>query len=594
MTTKPRIVERPCDDDVLIAAQQLSLHPVAQRVLANRATKYGVDPDGVIDCGLQDLDSPLSLPDVEVAAERIATAIMNGEVIGLETDHDVDGVTSHAVLYQALNQFFHHPKEKIRSYIGHRLNEGYGLSDALCDRILADEVRPTLIVTADNGSSDGPRITRLRQAGIETVVTDHHGMPDEGSPVDAIACVSPARADSQFPDAMIAGVMVSFLLMCVVRQRLIGAGHLPVSASRMTPLLDYVALGTVADCVSLARSRNNRAVIKAGLGPINNGSRPCWQAIRPHLGDESKPLSSSDLGFGIGPRINAVGRLDDAMVGVRFLLAESVNEAAQYVEELNKGNLLRREIENELKEEAMEVGELQVESGRTVVQVCLTQGHAGVHGIVASRLVERFGRPAVCFSPKVGEPGVLTGSARGIEGMHVRNAMKEVDARAPGLLIRFGGHEGAGGLTLRESDFPKFEALYEQVVTEQVAGRKLEPLVITDGLIDTRQITAELISGLQALEPYGREFESPLFTAAFKVMSASSMGADKTHWRFKLIGAEGGIFEAVWFNAGEECPLDMSDLWRLAFTPELNWWRGNAKLQLMIRAAEQVPFSQGD
>jgi single-stranded-DNA-specific exonuclease len=581
-----RIVEREINEDILASTQQLDLHPVAQRVLAGRASKYGTDPATVIDCGLRDLDSPATLPDIDVAAARIAQAISDGEVIGLETDHDVDGVTSHAVLYRALHDFFGHPREKIRSYIGHRLKEGYGLSDALCDRILADEIRPTLIITADNGSSDAPRIQRLRALGVDTVVSDHHGMPEEGPPADAVACVSPARPDSAFPDPLIAGVMVSFLLMCAVRQRLMEQKLLAPDAQRLTSLLDYVALGTVADCVSLVRSRNNRAVIRAGLTPINQGARPCWRAIRPFLGDPAKPVTSQDLAFSIGPRINAVGRLDDAMVGVKFLLSETDQEAARWVEELNRGNVLRREIESDLKDEAMLVGELQVESGRTIIQVCLTEGHAGVHGIVASRLVEAFGRPAVCFSAKLGEPGVLTGSARGVEGMHIRDAMQRVEELQPGLLMKFGGHEGAGGLTLKEADFPEFERLFEQIVSEQVGERTLEPLIITDGIIETNQISEGMIDGFQALEPFGREFEAPLLVGRFKMMSGKPMGQTGVHWRFKLIGVEGGIFEAVWFNAGETCPLSMSGFYRVAFTPDLNWWNGRAKMQLMIRAAE--------
>lgn len=581
-----RIVEREIDEATLAATQLLKLHPIAERVLAGRASKYGIDPGTILNCTLRDLDSPATLPDIGVGSERIVRAIKDGEVIGLETDHDVDGVTSHAVLYRALADYFGHPKSKIRSYIGHRLEEGYGLSQKLCDRILSDDIRPTLIVTADNGSSDAQRITILRQNGIDTVVTDHHGMPEEGPPADAIACISPARPDSAFADPLIAGVMVSFLLMCVVRLRLIEDGFLKPDSPRLSGLLDYVALGTVADCVSLVRSRNNRAVIRAGLGPISSGARPCWRAIRPFLGDQAKPVTTSDLAYGIGPRINAVGRLDDAMVGVRFLLSETDEEANRWAAELNTGNELRKEIEAELKDEAVMVGELQVECERTVLQVCLTDGHAGVHGIVASRLVERFGRPSVCFSAKQGEPGILVGSARGVEGMHIRDAMQRTEDLSPGLLVRFGGHAGAGGLTIREENFPLFERTFESVVSAQIAGKVLEPLTITDGTVSTRDVTEGMLEAFQQLEPFGREFEAPLLVGRFKMMSAKPMGASKQHWRFKLIGLEGGVFEAVWFNAGETCPISMSGLYRLAFSPELNWWNGRAKMQLLVRAAE--------
>lgn len=585
---KARIVQREIDEATLSAVKQLNLHPAAETVLAGRAAKHGLDPAGIISFSLRNLDSPASLPDIDVGAQRIVQAIQSGEVIGLETDHDVDGVTSHAVLYNALTAMGH-PSEKIRSYIGHRLEEGYGLSDALCDRILADEIKPSLIITADNGSSDGPRIARLLEHGIETVVTDHHGMPQEGPPAAAVACISPVRPDSQFPDPLIAGVMVCFLVMCYVRQQLIENGTLPDTTPRLTSLLDFVALGTVADCVSLARSHNNRAVIKAGLQPINEGSRPCWRAIRPYLGDMSKPLSSSDLAFGIGPRINAVGRLDDAMVGVKFLLSTTDQEAARWADELNKGNLLRREIESELKDEAMMVGEIQAEAGRSIIQVCLTEGHAGVHGIVASRLVEAFGRPTICFSEKLGEPDILTGSARGVEGMNVYEALHLVEELHPGLLLKFGGHEGAGGLSIYAKDFSVFEKLMERVVTEQIAGKALEPLTITDGIIPTSLINDELMAALQGLEPYGREFEAALFEGHFKMISAKPMGQTKQHWRINLVGVEGGVFEGVWFNAGEDCPISMEGFYKLAFSPELNWWNGRAKMQLLVRNAVPAP-----
>lgn len=579
--------ERPCDPHTLDQARGLPLHPIVQRVLANRASKYGLVPAEIIDTGLEHLDSPMTLPDIDVAANRLADAVQEGEVIGLETDHDVDGVTSHAVLYKALTDYFGHPADRIRSYIGHRLKEGYGLSDSVCDRILGDSPCPTLVVTADNGSSDAPRITRLLNAGIETVVTDHHGLPAEGPPADAYACVSPARSDSAYPDPLIAGVMVSFLLLCVVRQRLIDRGYLPNNTPRLTALLDFVALGTVADCVSVSRSRNNRAVIQAGLGPINAGARPCWQAIRPHLGDVEKPLTSMDLGFGIGPRINAVGRMDDAMVGVRFLLSSTVADAAKWVDLLNQGNELRREVEAELKAEALEVGELQVAADWTVVQVLLTEGHAGVHGIVASRLVEAFGRPAICFSPKEGEPGIITGSARSIEGAHVRQAMQHVDQEHPGMLIKFGGHEGAGGVTLKESDFCTFEQAYEAAIQQQLEGMPLTPTLMTDGYINTQALDLDLMTHLEAIEPFGREFESPVFSAVFKVLDVKAMGKDKTHWRFTLLGNEGGTFQAVWFKSGTTAPLTPHCYWDIAFTPGMNRWRGQAKLQLVIKAAAE-------
>ena len=581
------------DEAVLAEAQALKMHPAAAVVLANRATKYGVSPAWILDTSLQHLDSPFTLPDVNLAADRIADAIMQGEVIALETDHDVDGVTSHAVIYTALMSFFGHPKSLLLSYIGHRLEEGYWLSDLLCTRILDNDLVPGLIITADNGSSDEPRIARLRAEGIDTIVTDHHGMPKEGPPASAYACVSPARLDSQYPDPLIAGVMVAFLLMCVVRQKLVDRHYLDPSAPKLTSLLDYVALGTVADCVSLARSRNNRIVIQMGLQGINAECRPCWRAVRPMMGDVAKEVTATDLAFKVGPMINSAGRLDDAMVGVRYLLADNERDALTHLMELDTSNKLRREIEAEMKEEAIAFCQKQADAGKVVMQVRLENGHPGVHGIVASRLVEAFGRPAVCYSAKSGQPEYLVASARGIDGVHVRDAMERVDSCLPGHLVAFGGHAGAGGMSTHRIQFESVVHAYEKAMAEQVGDRMLEPLMFADGKLLTASITPQLIEGLQALQPYGREFETPMFRSSFKLKSAKPIGAEKTHWKLQLLGREGGIFNAVWFNAGPECPMPLDGQSWLTYSAEFNWWNGRKSVQLMVRHAEEDPRGEG-
>lgn len=582
-----RVEFRNADTETLSQVDALDLHPAARIVLANRASKYGVTPQWMLDMSLQRLDSPATLPDVAKAADRIADAVIGGEVIAIETDHDVDGVTSHAVIYTALNSFFGQPEHLLLSYIGHRLNEGYGLSDALCTRMLQNSIAPSLVITADNGSSDEPRIARLKKHEIDTIVTDHHGMPKEGPPASAYACVSPARPDSQYPDPLIAGVMVAFLLMCVVRQKLIERGYLDSSAPKLTSLLDFVALGTVADCVSLARSRNNRVVIQMGLQGINAQSRPCWRAIRPMFGDLGKEVSATDLAFKAGPMINSAGRLDDAMIGVRYLLADNDREALGYLMQLDESNKLRREIEAEMKEEAVEACRPLAEAGKVVMQVRLLNGHPGVHGIVASRLVEAFGRPAVCYSEKQGQPDLLTASARGIEGMDVRDAMEKVDSLLPGHLLHFGGHRGAGGMQVSTDCFDAVVDAYEECVAAQVGDRVLEPLIFADAIVETDSLDASLIDGLQALQPYGREFEVPLFRSSFRLVTAKAIGGDKTHWKMKLLGREGAQFECIWFNAGLQCPIASPGFHWLTYSPEFNWWNGRRSIQLLVRHAEE-------
>jgi single-stranded-DNA-specific exonuclease len=257
----------------------------------------------VLDGAIKDLSSPFLFKDVGKAVDRLYQAITNGEVIGLETDHDCDGQTSHAIFHEALTKIFNHPKEKIRSYIGHRMKEGYGLSEALMNRIILDSIRPSLIITADNGSTDEPRIAVLKQNGIETIVTDHHGIPPEGTPKSAVAVLNPTQADCNYPDKAIAGCMVAWLFMAALRRKFIESNQ-PLSASYgLSNLFDLVAIGTVADCVSMANSHNNRIVTKLGIEQLKQSNRVCWDFF------EKEKLSSEYIGFSIAPILNSDGRV---------------------------------------------------------------------------------------------------------------------------------------------------------------------------------------------------------------------------------------------------------------------------------------------
>lgn len=577
-TIEARIVRRQAPAALYREAEGLGLHPVAAQVLAQRAAEAGVTPAMLLGEGLSALDHPAGLPQVDRAAARILRALRDGEVIGLATDHDVDGVTAHALLYRALVDCFGHPPARVQHYIGLRLMEGYGLSDSLCDRILAAAPRPTLIITADMGSSDGPRIARLAAVGIDVIVTDHHGLPGEGAPAEAHACVTPLAANSAYPDACIAGVMVAWLLMCHTRRALLDAGLRSADAAGLTALLDYVALGTVADCVSLARSVNNRRVLKEGLKRIAAGTRPCWQAFAATRREAAAPWTAADLAYGLAPRINATGRLDDAMTAVRFLLADEPREAMALAAELERMNQARKGIEGELQRSAMQQARRRLQEGGSGLALYFPDGHAGVHGIVASRLVEAFGRPTVCCSPVRDQPGLITGSCRSLDGFDIGAALREIDARSPGLMHRFGGHAGAAGLTLAEADFERFAAAFDAVVDAQLGSAALGPKWVIDGELDPAAVDLSLVDGLASLEPFGREFEAPTFMASFVVSDAIAMGQDGSHWRLQL---QPGL-EGVWFNAGRECPVELDRPVTLLFRPEANWWQGRRRLQLVV------------
>ncbi len=539
---------------------------------------------------IADLDKPDGLPDIGVAVQRIISAIKAGEVIGIETDHDADGVTSHAVIKEVLTKIIGYSDDKIRSYIGHRLNEGYGLSDSLASRIMNDVCVPTLVITADNGSSDEHRIARLKASGIDTIVTDHHEIPEEGIPLSAIAVVSPAREDSNYPDPLIAGCMVACLLMAAVRGELIKQGYFgDKTPQNVSIVFDYVALGTVADCVSMSRSKNNRLIVEHGLKRINKNIRPCWRALRAYLNDPEKSFTSEDLGFSVGPRINARGRLDEAMLGVRFLLTESDDEAIALARTLDEENTERKRIEKELKESALVISAQYVAQDYQSLVVFLEDGHPGVHGIVASRITEAYGRPSVVISPKHGSDSEVAASARGVPGFHVRDALQGVNNKYPGLLVKFGGHKGAAGMTINRCDIDRFREAFEQETLLQVADSNIHigPVIMSDGPIPYDFISLNTIDEYNLLEPFGREMDSPLFEADLIVVKVGRMGIEKNHMRLTL-NAGGKEVNGVWFNVDpaftdEELGLSLGNNVRFLFSLSKNYFRGDTLLQLMIQ-----------
>lgn len=583
---EPIIDDRRIDPDSLGAAQRLGLQPIVAQVLAHRAAAAGVEPDWLLDFSLRSLDPPDGLPDIDRAADRVLQAILAREVIALATDADSDGVNAHTVLTRGLTEHLGHPRDRIQHYIGLKLSEGYGLSDSVCDRILAAHPRPALVITADIGSSDGPRIGRLAAAGIDTVVTDHHGIPTTGGPTAATPFVNPQRPDSRYPDPLVAGVMVAWLLLWAVRRRLIDGGHRAADSPSLGALFGWVATGTVADVVSLARSRNNRIVVRAGIERIEASDYPCWRALRGYLGDPAKPLTSQDLAFGIGPRLNAAGRLHDAMAGVHFLLAENEDEALNGAALLDEANHARRAIEKRLTEEAMRLAHPRVSAGATALAIPLAEGHAGVHGIVASRLVQAFARPAACFSPHPEAPGLLTGSCRSVDGLPMLEVLQCIEGANPGLLLKHGGHAGAAGLTLEQARFPEFETAFEREAAQRLRGTLLRPRIWVDGDVASGDLSLELVRALEDIGPYGREFPEAVLRGAFTVRRTREVGNAGGHWRLTLDHG-GQPVDSIWFNTGRCCPVTAGETAVLLFTPEANWWQGRPRLQLRIHARER-------
>ena len=584
-----RMLPRPRDEGVYRRAQAAGLSELQARVLAGRLNAYAGDIAPLVDPSLRYLTHPERLQDARRAAERIAQAVAEGEHIGILTDYDVDGITSHVVILRTLNELFGVPLHKLHSLIGHRIFDGYGISLPLVERTLALSPRPSLVITADCGSSDEPRIARLREAGLDVVVTDHHALPASGPPASAYATVNPTRTDCDYPDPTIAGCMVAWLTMSLTRSVLIEQGVVSPSTPKLSPWLSYVALGTVADCVSLGDSPANRAVVSHGLTLINRMEAACWRVMAERLGTDSVPFDAETLAFQMGPRINARSRLDDPYAALHFMLAADDATARRHLEVLDTDNQSRKAIESDMVERARSLALEALAEGASAIVVFLEDGHAGVQGIVASRLVQAFGRPTLVLTPAAAA-GMLTGSGRSIEGLHLRDALQRAHELAPEALPRFGGHRGAAGVGVPRERLTAFRDAFLTAVEEQLGGRDLFPYVLTDGALEPAQLSLASVDELARLAPYGREFDAPLFEGEFRIEQLRAVGADGNHLMLEL--SMGPVsHRAIWFRAltpGEVPAFGPGDRLHCAYKLARNRWKGRESLQLMIEHAEPV------
>lgn len=586
---KPRLLPRPRNEVLYARARAEGLSELQARVLAGRLADYAGELAPLTQPSLRYLEHPERLADSRRAAERIATAVIAGEHIGILTDYDVDGITSHVVIRRTLVELFGVPESRLHSLIGHRIHDGYGISLPLVERTLNLSPRPSLVITADCGSSDEPRIARLKAAGIDVVVSDHHALPLEGPPPSAHAVVNPTRSDCDYPDTTIAGCMVAWLVMSLTRSVLIEWGVIPQATPKLSAWLSYVALGTVADCVSLGASPANRAVVSYGLTLINRMEAACWRAMKVRLGEDSVPFSAETLAFQMGPRINARSRLDDPYAALHFMLAADDATALRHLQTLDEDNESRKAIERDMAEEARALALPQLEAGWPVLVVYLESGHPGVQGIVASRLVQAFGRPALVLTPAA-QPGMLTGSGRSIDALHLRDALQRAYELAPDALPRFGGHRGAAGVGVPVDQLDTFRKALQQAVEEQLKGIELFPHLFTDGALQPGQFQLTTLQELESLGPYGREFDAPLFEGEFLIESLRPVGADGTHLSLTL-SAGAVSLRAIWFRAltpGELPPFSLGETLRCAYRLNRNRWRGSESLQLMIEHAEPL------
>jgi len=574
----PQLVERQRCPEIESAARALGYSPLLARIVAGRLEKGQESQLADLLQGSAELLTPPDLlPDLEQAVALGVTAIQQGWPVVLLSDYDADGASAHAVLKLAFRDYFGVPSQHIHSFIGHRLRDGYGVSENVVERILATAPRPALLVTADQGSTDHDRIARLQAAGFRVIITDHHGVPEELPPAP---CVNPVRRDSRFPDPYIAGVHVAWLYCCALRQGLIAAGVLPPSTPKLGGLLDLVALGTVADCVDLARSVNNRVIVRRGLALMNrSGHRVVWEALAAcsgHLG----PISAATVGFRFAPLINARGRLDSALESVELLLCTDRHRALALAATLQDDNEERKRIQSRMLERAEHLAREQ--SAAAALCILDPEGHPGVQGICAARLAERWGRPVAFFSPKE-DSDFLTASLRSFGDFPIRDCLAQIAERFPEEVLHWGGHKGAGGITIHRMAFERFQAYFQTLAARFFGQEALGPRIWLDAPLPER-IEADLLAELATLEPFGRQWEAPVFGVRAVVTALHPLG-DGRHWRVQLTRKDLVLPEAVWFHASEDgaAPIDLGQSVLGACHLEANHFGGKTRVQLLIR-----------
>ena len=565
-----RIRRRPPVD-----GPELSTSSVLQRVYANRGV---VKPDD-LDLALGHILTPEALPDIDIAAERLCTAVTQNEQILIVGDFDADGATSVTLCMLILKAF---GAEKVDYLVPNRFEYGYGLSPEIVS--LSASYDPSVIVTVDNGISSLSGVQLACDLGIDVIVTDHH-LPGEQRPA-AYAIVNPNLPESQFASRALAGVGVAYYLMGALRQKLVAHDWFAQrSVPNLANYLDLVALGTIADVVPL--DVNNRRLVQQGILRIRAGRcRPGMRALADIARRALPSITAQDLAFALGPRLNAAGRLEDMAIGIKCLLAESLSEARSSATALDQLNVARRQLERDMVDDAqMLVASEQADQTRTGLTVYHQSFHQGVVGIVAGRLREKFNRPVICFADAGDSaPDELKGSARSIEGLHIRDALDVIATGHPGLLLKFGGHAMAAGLSIKRVHLKRFGAIFDKVVREQVTSEMLDPVIVSDGELKETELSLETAQQLVAGGPWGSQFPEPIFDGQFRVVSQRVVGGE----HLKLVLKQSGrVIDAIAFR---QAPLpDAVEAVEIAYKLAVNDYGQIDTPQLIVEYVRPIP-----
>uniref|UniRef100_UPI003FEF1B07 single-stranded-DNA-specific exonuclease RecJ n=1 Tax=Parasutterella excrementihominis TaxID=487175 RepID=UPI003FEF1B07 len=542
------------------------LEPLARALAARHVTS-----PSDLDYEFKEMLSPWDLKNCREAGEAIADAIWKQKKIVIIGDYDCDGATAVSVGIlglQALGAF------NVSYLIPDRDKDGYGLSPQLVDRAAAAGAE--LIITVDNGISSVAAVEHAKTLGIEAVVTDHHLPGDE---IPDTLVVNPNQRGDTFPSKSLAGVGVIFYVLIAVRSALRAKGAYPNGKQpNLQHLIDLVALGTVADVVPL--DRNNRILVSKGLDSIRAGKmQPGVSALLSVAGKNAHRISANDLGYILGPRINAAGRLDSINKGVECLTSYDYNTALFYAKELDQINAERRNREVSMQSDAiLSLQTISVDDSNSIV-LKGDDWHAGIIGLVASRIKEQTYRPVIAFAPSE-ENGehVLKGSGRSIPGIHLRDALDRVSKLSPGLILKFGGHAMAAGLTIRKDAFDEFKELFARAVKELSDPEMFERNIVTDGELRASDFNIELVEAIRK-HVWGQAFPEPLFANQFKVLSQRVLKDQHLKLSLEVDGRE---IQAIWFRHKRELPPTV----RLAYKLDINDFRGRQSVQLIIEGME--------
>jgi len=555
-----------------------------QQILASR----GVRDAGELDYSLAGLLPPTGLKNIELAANYLFDAVKQQQAILIVGDFDCDGATSSAVMIKALTRL---GAKRVNFLVPDRFKYGYGLSIKLVEH--AATLKPDLIVTVDNGIANVDGVKRASELNIPVIITDHHLAGD--TLPDALAIVNPNQPECEFASKNLAGVGVAFYLMLVLRALMRNEGWFDsqgIDEPNLAELLDIVALGTVADVVVL--DKNNRILVEQGLKRIRSGiACPGIMAILQVANRDYSTCQASDIGFSVGPRLNAAGRLDDMSVGIECLLANSIDEALPIAARLEQLNRSRKNIESEMLQQAnldlssyLEQADQQSKRENRPLSMCLfdPDWHQGVIGILASRVKDKINRPTIVFArDDESDDPLIKGSARSVKGIHIRDALALLDSQHPHLIEKFGGHAMAAGLSIKQKNFQKFAQLFHDAVEQQLGGESIKDEILTDAGLEVEELSIPFAFQLRQAGPWGQGFPEPIFDDIFEVVNSRIVGGE----HLKLVVKKDELcVDGIFFRCPENLQTQAGHKVHLVYKLDINEFRGNQTLQLMVEQLE--------